>query len=355
MPVASQPVGPGMQFTLIERCSGAPCQTVVVANGLIARDSHQLFQQTTRGLPAGTTVELNSSGGDLLGALRLGEAIRQASHHTRIASREEGPGMGDLLKSFGLGSAGPDTRKKMGQECLSACVFAFMGGSRRLIDPESRVGFQAIQTGGDERLKNARQALTKYVDQMGVDRRILDLALNSEAKSLLLIDNATARKWTLDNRDLNTNYSTWRLQATQQGTLVGFVTERMANGLGTVTLGISRIQSDYRLLIHVRPAGPSGFSSEQRTALSGSSPRFTLSGQPWAPPVYKPWSPAGEGLQLWLSIEESDLDRINELLELNLRLETNSSTSGLGQSLGFGTRGLSRIVQALKRTGGDRR
>ena len=105
-----------MQFILVERCSeGAtpssdPAATlgagvserplecivipkemgegrVILASGQIEKLSADQFAEFTQTYPAQTVVVLQSLGGDLIGGLRLGQAIRARGFNTYLAAR----------------------------------------------------------------------------------------------------------------------------------------------------------------------------------------------------------------------------------------------------------------------------
>lgn len=117
-----------------------------------------------------TQIELNSGGGHLMGALRLGRAIRAAGLSTTVSSR---PG------------------------CRSACAYAFLGGVTRRAEPGT-LAVHAASLGSPEGgpaldlPASARRIvaaiLSAYVEDMGADVALVEIAFATPPGTLKRLD-----------------------------------------------------------------------------------------------------------------------------------------------------------------------
>ena len=113
----------------VEGC-GRACQSVIVADGQIDQSAADRFEALMRAHPAvggkGLTIVLNSRGGWVVAAIRLGEAFRR--HGAKVVVARPGR----------LDRASLHLRLRAGQ-CVSACVYALMGGVDRIAPAGSSV------------------------------------------------------------------------------------------------------------------------------------------------------------------------------------------------------------------------
>ncbi len=171
-----------MDFRLVEGAGLFGLTRWIQATGPIVPDTPQRFEEFTRAnRVAGLTVVLDSPGGSMTGGLRLGRAFRAAGVNTlvgRTLVRSEGSRTASVMISHGIG-------------CASACTYAFIGGVQRLVPTTSRFGVHQFSRaiGQDGRFESdapsmrdfvqaqRRMAeLAVYVQEMGVDARLLELA-----------------------------------------------------------------------------------------------------------------------------------------------------------------------------------
>jgi len=117
----------------------------------------------------GFQVLLDSSGGSLQDGIALGRQIRSRGYHTVIGRYD-----GDNFD-----------RPIAPGDCLSACAYAFLGGSGREIAEGSRLGFHQFGLPGGAALPDAvglsggqeiSGTLISYLIEMGVDPRLFVLA-----------------------------------------------------------------------------------------------------------------------------------------------------------------------------------
>lgn len=158
----AQAAGEAMEFSVLtqEDCTGAACPKVLLGEGEIERDTYRAFLRAAGKLKPGTTLVLNSPGGEVSGAILFGMAIR---------------------------GAGFDTVVPTGAICNSACAYAFLGGVSRVVLPQGRVGVHRSrhQLSNGQKLPpdverevdaEVNQKLKTYVASMGVSSSMLRVA-----------------------------------------------------------------------------------------------------------------------------------------------------------------------------------
>jgi len=192
-----------MTFQMQERCVlglQPECQNMVLAVGAIDKDSAAQFKSYASHLPRGTWVAMSSPGGNLLGGMQLGMAIRELGFNATIGNTDHSP---------------PD--------CLSACAYAFAGGLARRLSPGSRYGLHQFRGAETELSASTAQQLStvlaKYLDGMGVDRRVLDIAQMTTSDKVTILSMAQARQYQVDNAGLSP-YPRWRLEVMPDGKLL---------------------------------------------------------------------------------------------------------------------------------------
>jgi hypothetical protein len=104
---------------------GQPC-VWIAAEGEIVADTPAEFQRFINfGLQPGALVFLNSPGGSVTAAMELGRQLRRNSALVAVGKNERDP----LSRTY---------QRIVPGGCLSACVFAFMGGAQRFYDDGSK-------------------------------------------------------------------------------------------------------------------------------------------------------------------------------------------------------------------------
>ena len=190
---AAAHAGEAMTFESV----GAGMVNAVAASGLITEQTPQAFAAYLREGSHGSqplTVYLDSPGGVVLSSMELGQLMRKARVTVIVGKANAG---------F-LGGPNVDAG-----ECYSACVYALMGGSRRVVPPNSEVGihrmFLAIDGMGDVtkfvegKARGAagpvRNALTSYTSRMGVSPELIARA--EQSSDFHVLSQAEIRKWRL--------------------------------------------------------------------------------------------------------------------------------------------------------------
>jgi hypothetical protein len=191
-----------MSFQLVTlgsgRCRGA-CPQVVFAQGQIdegtADNLLRFMQQNVNGAALHRVVLLDSPGGRVIAAMELGLAIRRLGMAVIVAR----PG-GESAHNGSLYSG----------RCFSACVYALMGGKKRVIPPQSKVGvhrmfnyttnFSLSDGITQERyLDNGEmhRRLSNYTRSMGVDSSLIDLAERTSPDHLHVLTPSEISRWRL--------------------------------------------------------------------------------------------------------------------------------------------------------------
>lgn len=156
-------------------CRGT-CPVVIVATGEIDNNTDQEFIRFLRGLPANQvrrTLFIHSPGGSLWGSMKFGIALR-ATKMSMIVGQVIDDG-GRAIPTSG--------------SCMSACVYAIMGGTSRLVLPFCKIGIHRAAVAGsagnsaiDVLLQQKRMPdnvgalLRSYTRYMGVNPQIIDWA-----------------------------------------------------------------------------------------------------------------------------------------------------------------------------------
>lgn len=146
----------------------------------------------------GGIVYLNSPGGALGEALRLGRYIRSKGWDTGIGGSAGIPRHADGTPDF-FGTEGPTPGA-----CESACAYVFMGGVRRGLEDGDRLGLHQFyapgqQIGGEVAQKFSGE-LVSYMVEMGVDARIFTLASAQESSGMYYVTPEQAEQYDLTTR-----------------------------------------------------------------------------------------------------------------------------------------------------------
>ena len=213
-----------MTFETQERCIQGlvpQCQKVLLGVGQIDKDTPAQFSAAAAGLPQGTWVALSSPGGSLVGGLKLGLLIREMGLNTTISATDYSP-----------------------PNCLSACAYAFAGGISRHLGEGSQYGihqFKGTEKAiGDGESQKISATIANYLDQMGVDRHLLDYAQVTTSDKVTILSLAQARLLKVDNTG-QSPYPRWRLEATSNGQLIAINNPTNTNGKPPAALALVQL------------------------------------------------------------------------------------------------------------------
>jgi hypothetical protein len=171
-----------MDFRIVEGTGTFGQRRWIQASGPILLETADRFDQFARANRiAGMTIVLDSPGGSMTAGLRMGRAFRAAGVNTMVGRTvvrvENGRTIATLI-NHGVG-------------CASACTYAFLGGVQRIVPTTARFGVHQFSRsiGRDGRFESEtptmrdfvaaqrRMAeLAVYIQEMGVDARLLELA-----------------------------------------------------------------------------------------------------------------------------------------------------------------------------------
>jgi hypothetical protein len=175
---------------------GASCPQIIAAEGQISDQTPGLFRafvaEHYSRANLHSIVLLDSYGGKVLAAMELGKIFRQV-------------GAAVVVAQAGSGS------RFAGGQCLSACVYALMGGRKRVIPPESQVGVHrmvAYDDGYDSqfsfgpstrRLDNGTVGamLSHYASSMGISPAVISLAEHTSPDGLHILSRSEIARWNL--------------------------------------------------------------------------------------------------------------------------------------------------------------
>ena len=171
-----------MQFRVVslsasKQC-GKRCPWVVVAQGELAADTAEAFVSYMRGVGKEPNfkriVLIHSPGGIVLSGVSLGLAFRQMGFSVMVARMGETPDGGRAIYNG---------------RCASACIFALMGGKRRIVPAESIVAVHRVHADAGVDVANSAAGksynfatsefvtfLRRYTSAMGVRTEVIDIA-----------------------------------------------------------------------------------------------------------------------------------------------------------------------------------
>jgi hypothetical protein len=179
---------------------GARCPQVIVAEGVIEEHTPEAFiafaKAASVDAPLKGMILINSPGGRVVASMRLGAVFRKMNVSVAVASYE----------AVG-GRAGPTAGR-----CMSACVYAMMGGARRIVPPESQVGIHRMSTTGYGESQPSHQmvastvsfaddamvaTLARYAVQMGISAALIHTAETISPSDILILSPSRMRAWHL--------------------------------------------------------------------------------------------------------------------------------------------------------------
>ncbi len=139
---------------------------------------------------------IHSPGGTVVGAMKLGLMFRKIGAAVIVARAFE--------------EQGSDRAHVVPGACMSACVYAFFGGKRRVIPPVSRLGIHRMAiyahshdpAGGEQVTRtygtdDLVTALSDYTKQMGIDPEVIDEAEQIAPESIHIVTAREISRWRL--------------------------------------------------------------------------------------------------------------------------------------------------------------
>jgi hypothetical protein len=194
--------GAPMEFHLArveDKNCARDCPQVIVAEGVIEEDTPDAFadfvQSAATQPGARGVVLLSSPGGRVVASMRFGATLRKMGAAVIVARS--------------VHEAGRDVA--VAGQCMSACVYAMMGGIKRVVPPESRVGIHRMSR--EEASPNLARsvhspvrtyasedmvdALANYAAQMGINPTIIRTAERVSPDEIHILSARELRRWRL--------------------------------------------------------------------------------------------------------------------------------------------------------------
>jgi hypothetical protein len=235
-----------MTFSTHQECAGNACAYYILAEGLITPETPTKFSEFMDNLKALPVVYFNSPGGNLIAGLELGRLIRDYGLDTYVGR--------EYVSFEGFNSDENEvirTRVRNGI-CYSACAYSFMGGTSREIAEGGSLGVHQFYTqrgdSGEAYTQLTMTILAKYLDDMGIDRRVLDIASFTGSNKIKTISQELAQELNIDN--INPPKGQWNTEVTESGQLYSYVWQKQARKNAEIAMFISRQGNQF--LINVR-------------------------------------------------------------------------------------------------------
>ena len=201
--VPAQGLAEEMAFRLVPvgdaSSCGRKCVEVIAAEGEIVSGTPRAFVDFIKGnlgdKRVRSVVLFHSPGGSVGASMQLGMVLRNIGAATVVARA----------------SAGARTSGFSAGRCYSACVYALMGGKRRVVPPESEVGIHrsfSIFVGADPGHEYAGSrvqidngstgaAIGRYSDLMGISRDLINSAQKTLPDSIHILTRDEITRWHL--------------------------------------------------------------------------------------------------------------------------------------------------------------
>ncbi len=179
------------------RC-GTTCPLIVQAEGSIGKDTATEFVEFLKTQPRTSQLKaivfMNSPGGVLEGAMKLGFVFRQLKLTVAIAEAGR-TGEGSVTSA----------------QCYSACVYALMGGKKRIVPLASKVGIHSIFTNRFEfdplhaeppfrkvpAPTSVNDVARKYTKYMGVSEELVNLGESVSPSTISILTPAQIAQFRL--------------------------------------------------------------------------------------------------------------------------------------------------------------
>jgi hypothetical protein len=194
-----------MSFDLVQlgqsNFCGRGCAQIIAAEGEITESTPDEFLAFAKAnAKAGQTrnvLFLDSPGGNVVGSLKLGKMLRRLGTAVVVARVLHGPD--DRATAIAAG------------RCMSACVYALMGGRKRVVPPESEVGIhrmfrREVEHDAVSRLSETRtffapeemvDALSRYSGAMGISPKLVAMAEQIPPETVHIVTPSEMIRWRL--------------------------------------------------------------------------------------------------------------------------------------------------------------
>ena len=345
---AKEPAYERMTFREHRSCQDPGCSRFLLAQGAMDEGDEKALEQALDAPNAPNVVVFDSPGGSMVTGLRIGQILRERGVDTRLVDRV-------------MGENGVLVDRPV---CLSACVYAFMGGVNRTVEPNALIGVHQFRAKNDAdasqaSAQRAMAILGVYVERMGVDRRILDVAALTSSDSIERINAQEAVELKLDNQARP--FKGWQIRATDSGVLM-LSGVRQQNGRSTaVVVRLMRSEKDPTLMLVMvarsflerdeRGGTMDALAASFNAGLSGGSVCLGAT-RSCVPMVQaKPWEavPKEHAVAAFFVVEASAFERRANGEGFEVVFQGSPTTVAIGPDVVFGGEGLDAGLAALAR------
>ncbi len=194
--------------TLQAQKCGEVCPQVIAAEGDIDESAPDRFlkfiRANVRDKRVKNIVFINSPGGHVVSALKLGLNMRQFGTAVVVARVLEG-------------SSDDPNGQFISARCMSACVFVLMGGKKRVVPSHSFVGIHRMfrdefgtDPAGDRNRKHERMfasggmvdVVSRYTGSMGISRDLIATAERVSPDDIHIVTPQEMARWRLGSPKL---------------------------------------------------------------------------------------------------------------------------------------------------------
>lgn len=155
-------VGTAVAADFLEKTSADGSSYVLLQGRIDEGDTERLEQLLLSGKIDSRTIAFNSPGGSLWEGVLMGRILRYRGFSTYV---------------------------RPGEECVSACLFAFMGGEQRFVYPKGELGGHQFY-GGNERSTSqgftqfSTSELFKFAREMGVSSEVIEISSSTSPDNM---------------------------------------------------------------------------------------------------------------------------------------------------------------------------
>lgn len=303
------------------------CQKMILAEGKITKDTPAEFKEWSRNAPKDSWVAMSSPGGSVIGGMQLGQAIRLGGFNTTIAgSSEQGP-----------------------SHCLSACAYAYLGGTVRYLPANAKYGLHQYR--GSEKAISSEDAqklnaiMGRYVDFMGVDRRVLDYAQLTSSDKMTVLSQSEAKKLRVDNFGQSL-YPKWRLELVGDGRLLIMNTANLQGKL-PISLGFTKVKQSIVGVIYYKSSDAASFSGAVPHSVIIDNQKYPLTN-------ISSWQEKTGGYQLNFEVPNALLIALSGLSDestFTIQVDFSQNPKGIESPaiIRFGSLGLKNAIAVLTR------
>lgn len=337
----SGPLNEPMKFSVHYECEGSGCPVYILARGMIVTSTPQEFELFFSQLGFQPEVYFDSPGGELLPALQLGKAIRKAGLTTYVG----GPYVETIEHQ--------ERTITSAAHCYSACVFAFVGGITRRVEGTGQIGVHQFRGAkndvGEKSAQVAIAGLGAYLEEMGVDRRLLDAASVTDPETIFLVPRKLLQALNVDTSDPPKN--AWRLEADERGQISLHTTQRQAYRDAVADLAIVRDGSRYIAYLRYRINQVFRSETAMRQIFSGRTlfRLHTSNGVTFDTETLSDWMVKDGSCYVAIGVSARAIADIARSSSFELRADWANATRDVDPSTEFGTEGFRNGAAALAR------